>query len=64
MAAVTPARPGLGDTGGPTPLPQPRGPASAALLKMLTGEGEVISLPVPLDDPLTGEDAPLALYLC
>ncbi len=64
MTVPATSRPTIVDHGGPTPLPQPRGPASAALLKMLTGEGEEISLPVPLDDPLTGEDAPLALYLC
>ena len=56
-------RPTIIDQGRPAPLPEPRGEASAALLKQLVAHpGDAVELPDPVDDPLTGEDAPLALY--
>ncbi|WP_205712197.1 iron-containing redox enzyme family protein [Euzebya rosea] len=63
--ATSPARPTIIDQGRPSPLPEPRGEASQALLKQLQERpGAMADLPLPTDDPLTGEDAPLALYLC
>ena len=44
--------------------PTPRGPASEALLAALRGRPRRVGgIPVPEDDPLTGEDQQLALYL-
>jgi hypothetical protein len=44
--------------------PEPRGPASEALLRALRRPpGPVGHLPEPEDDPLAGEDLPLSLYL-
>ncbi|CAN5185942.1 iron-containing redox enzyme family protein [soil metagenome] len=64
MASALTDRPTLLDQGGPAPLPEPRGEASAALAKLLTeSDASYTDLPLPVDDPLTGEDAPLALYL-
>ncbi|WP_370326126.1 iron-containing redox enzyme family protein [Euzebya sp.] len=58
-------RPRIVDQGEPAPLPEPRGDASAALMKALSQPGgHLPDLPEPTDDPLTGEDAALALYLC
>jgi hypothetical protein len=45
-------------------LPDPRGETSAALLAALSGApGRLPPVPVPADDPLTGEDSALTLYL-
>jgi hypothetical protein len=45
--------------------PQPRGPASAALLDLLAGPPGPLSVPIPDPaDPLTDEDFQLALTLC
>jgi hypothetical protein len=57
-------RPTILDQGAPSPMPEPRGEASAGLIKLLTEGSSWADLPDPIDDPLTGEDAPLALYLC
>ena len=47
------------------PLPQPRGPLTERLLDRLTrGVHDLGALGDPEGDPLTGEDGPLALYLC
>ena len=47
----------------PPPLPQARGPVSAALLTRLRGEpGEIGPLPALSGDPLTDEDLHLALF--
>lgn len=63
--ATAPARPSIIDHGHPSPLPEPRGEATHALIKQLReNPGAVAGLAPPTDDPLTGEDAPLALYLC
>ncbi|MBY5164222.1 iron-containing redox enzyme family protein [Nitriliruptoria bacterium AS10] len=52
-------------SGGPSPVPEPRGVATAALLDHLAGRpGGTYAGPLPQDDPVTGEDAALALYLC
>ena len=52
--------------GGPA-LPRPRGPMTRALVAALRGEpgtsGESLSRLALADDPLFGEDAPLALYV-
>lgn len=64
MSSAAIARPRIIDQGQPAPIPEPRGEASAALAKHLLNGGPFDSLPLPADDPLTGEDAPLALYLC
>ena len=61
---TTTTRPTIVDQGRPSPVPEPRGEASAALLKHLQEGGPLDGLPLPIDDPLTGEDAPLALYCC
>jgi hypothetical protein len=50
-----------GDTGYAPPLPEPRGPVSAAVLELLTG-ARPTDLPGP-GDPY-GDDAQLALYCC
>jgi hypothetical protein len=45
-------------------LPTPRGPATEALLTALARPaGGMGPIPLPVDDPLTGEDQHLALYL-
>lgn len=45
--------------------PTPRGPLSAALLESLLQPcRELASMPAPVDDPLWGDDAQLALYCC
>ncbi len=50
---------------GPSPLPSPRGPLSAWLVEQLRGApGPLPAAPEASDDPLTGEDTHLALYLC
>ncbi len=65
MITPTTARPSIIDHGGRSPMPEPRGEASAALMKMLSAPNrDLLDIPRPVDDPLTGEDAPLALYLC
>lgn len=49
---------------GEAPLPQPRGPRSEHLLAHLTGRiHDVGPLPPASDDPLDGDDTPLALHL-
>jgi hypothetical protein len=49
----------------PPVLPPPRGPLSAFLLDALVQEPFALpAAPVAEDDPLDGEDAALALYLC
>jgi hypothetical protein len=61
----TTERPTIVDQGRPSPPPEPRGEATAALLKQLAAApGDLVDLPDPVDDPLAGEDAPLALYCC
>lgn len=46
-------------------LPSPRGPLSERLLDHLTRPvHDLAPWPEPVDDAITGEDAPLALYLC
>jgi len=46
-------------------LPSPRGPITERLLDHLVGPPhELASWPDPPDDPLTGDDSGLALYLC
>jgi hypothetical protein len=61
----TTSRPTIVDLGGPGPLPEPRGEASAALLDLLLGVPRAaIALPDPDDDLLAGEDGPLSLYCC
>jgi hypothetical protein len=46
------------------PLPRPRGPLSAHLLARLRdAPGPVGDAPASFDDPVAGEDAPLALYV-
>ena len=58
-----PATPATGD-GGPT-LPEPRGPLSAALLDRIRGPARPLApRSLPEDDPLTGDDLHLALYVC
>lgn len=64
MSTATTGRPTIVDQGGPGRMPEPRGEASAALAKMLSEDSGFLDLPLPVDDPLTGEDAPLALYTC
>src|SRR4051794_7173931 len=45
-------------------LPSPRGPLTEFLFDRLTREpGPVRAAPAPADDPLSGEDFPLALYV-
>ena len=69
MAERTDARPVTRNApptqaGGP-PLPSPRGPLSAHLLEHLVQPPhQVPPPPVPGDDPLSGDDAQLALYCC
>ncbi|HEX2064602.1 MAG TPA: iron-containing redox enzyme family protein [Acidimicrobiales bacterium] len=47
------------------PVPEPRGPLSAYLLEHLPGRPGPLPAPPPCeDDPLTGDDAALALYCC
>jgi hypothetical protein len=47
------------------PLPAPRGPLSDFLIDRLTGEpGPLPGAPAAEGDPIDGEDAALALYLC
>ena len=49
----------------PTALPEPRGPISSWLLHhLLLPPHDVGPLPASGDDPLTGEDSALSLYLC
>src|SRR4051794_4799914 len=49
---------------GKAPLPQPRGVRSQWVLDTLLGEpGQCGPLPKAADDPLTGDDSALALYL-
>lgn len=51
----------------PPPLPAPRGPISAWLVQTFgrAPDAELPPAPAdPTDDPVLGEDAPLALYLC
>lgn len=51
-------------SGGRCPLPEPRGEVSAYLVDRLrTSPHDLTDLPNPTDDPLTGEDFALALYL-
>ncbi|HUG83329.1 MAG TPA: iron-containing redox enzyme family protein [Euzebya sp.] len=65
MASPITDRPTITDHGRPSALPEPRGESTSALCKLLTGTGQTFAdLPLPVDDPMTGEDAPLALYLC
>src|SRR5689334_1918321 len=46
------------------PLPEPRGPRSEHLLARLSRRvHDVGPLPAAIDDPLDGEDTPLALHL-
>jgi hypothetical protein len=46
-------------------LPSPRGPVSGWLLHRLQYPVHDLGpMPEPVDDPITGEDSPLALYLC
>ena len=46
-------------------LPGPRGPITEYLFSCLTGAGSsVAEVPLPVDDPLTGDDFHLALYVC
>lgn len=46
-------------------LPEPRGACSAWLLDVLGQPVHALEAPpVPEDDPVTGDDAPLSLYLC
>ncbi len=46
-------------------LPSPRGPVSSWLLCHLARPAhDVGTMPDPVDDPITGEDSALALYLC
>ncbi|MDP1818670.1 MAG: iron-containing redox enzyme family protein, partial [Acidimicrobiales bacterium] len=49
----------------PVALPRPRGPVSGWLLHRLRYPVHDIGpMPGLVDDPITGEDGPLALYLC
>jgi hypothetical protein len=49
----------------PSPLPAPRGAVTEALLARLAEPPhDMAPLPAPEDDPLYGDDAALALYLC
>jgi hypothetical protein len=53
-----------GNRHGPTPLPAPRGPVTEGLVGALQQPpGTLLDLPAATDDPLTGEDTHLALYL-
>jgi hypothetical protein len=46
-------------------MPRPRGPLSAFLIDRLRHRaGALPALPQPIDDPLSGEDTQLFLYLC
>ena len=46
------------------PLPRPRGPLTEMLLDRLAGAPEPLPAVAVEDDPLSGEDLHLALYLC
>ncbi|MDQ3877712.1 MAG: iron-containing redox enzyme family protein [Actinomycetota bacterium] len=47
------------------PLPRPRGPVTAWLFDHLVGSPRALSeKPSAIDDPIAGEDSPLALYCC
>lgn len=52
-------------SGGACPVPSPRGRASTALLSVLARSPGTtpLGLPLPEDDPVTGEDFALSLYL-
>jgi hypothetical protein len=50
---------------GAAPLPEPRGPISEWLLdRLVRPVHELSSMPTAFDDPVTGDDSALALYLC
>ncbi|MFP5256275.1 MAG: iron-containing redox enzyme family protein [Acidimicrobiia bacterium] len=68
LGAAAPRTDGAPTSGPPTPtepsLPAPRGPVTEALLDHLRlPVHEVPALPEALDDPITGEDSPLALHV-
>jgi hypothetical protein len=53
-----------GNRHGPSPMPSPRGPVTERLLAVLQQPaGTPLEVPEATDDPLTGEDTHLALYL-
>jgi hypothetical protein len=64
---ITPQELGIlqrGPVGAPA-LPAPRGPLTELLFDALRGPaGDLPCAPTPVDDPLDGEDAALALYCC
>jgi hypothetical protein len=62
VTATLPPRSRTAPTGA-APLPRPRGPLSAHVVERLRGApGGMGDAPAASDDPLEGEDAPLALY--
>ncbi|MFH9670992.1 iron-containing redox enzyme family protein [Streptomyces sp. NPDC017405] len=63
MAAARTTVPDLSDQG-VAKLPEPRGPVTEALLGALAGEPGDFAAPAAEDDPLTGDDHHLALYVC
>ena len=66
MSIVIPEREGIDDwSPHPDELPEPRGPLTSWLLHHLRRPvHDVGPMPPTSDDPITGEDSALALYLC